>query len=241
MMFATVIGSMYGRGQVGRMAHALTDLCSPYDNYGWSPGAIYVFWHPKDRLPLYIGYSANVARRFAEHNGLIPCRPGASKLQQIDQFLQESNPQLIGFSILVQEKAVKIMGTRSAPDPANPMTPWEMDLDEIRAIESRLIEVWEKATGAKPRWNEAVGSVAGRERVVPNDLEVLEIMSFAKKSFIVAKSMIPELSEDPDIFSKEERIHSERIRLINDNLDERHFQISDDLLEYATGRQPFFD
>lgn len=45
-MLATVIGDMYGRDQVGYVALAMTDLCSPFDTYGWSSAGVYMFWIP---------------------------------------------------------------------------------------------------------------------------------------------------------------------------------------------------
>ena len=240
-MFATIIGDMYGRDQAGHVARALTDLCSPFDQYGWSSSGIYMFWDPGERIPLYIGYSTNLARRYCEHNGLIPCNPDSCIVHELDEYLDATKPPLVGFSILVQEPFVEIKGTRRNPELADPTVPYEVDLGHIRAIESRLIEVWERAYGSKPRWNSAGGSVSGREQVVPDDLQVLEIMAFRRKSFIVTRSMLREISRDANLFAYEDRLHAERNRLVNNGLDERHYELPTELKAYALGRQPFLD
>ena len=208
-MFATVIGEMYGRDHAGQVARALTNLCSPFDGYGWSSAGVYMFWDPGDRIPLYIGYSTNLARRFCEHNGLVPCDPDSCITNELDDYLDTAKPPLVGFSILVQEPFIEIKGTRRNPELANPTTPYEVDLDHIRAIEARLIEVWERAHGSKPRWNTARGSVAGRQQVVPDDLHVLEIMAFSRKSFVVARSMLREISHEPNLYGYEDRLHAD--------------------------------
>jgi len=240
-MFSTVIGEMYGRDHAGHVARALTDICSPFDAYGWSSAGVYMFWDPRERRPLYIGYSTNLARRFCEHNGLVPCDSNSCIANELDEYLDAAQPPLVGFSILVQEPFIKIKGTRGDPELADPTTPYEVDLDDIRAIEARLIEVWERAFGTKPRWNAARGSVAGRKKVTPDDLHVLEIMAFRQKSFIVSRSMLREISNKPNLYEYEDHLHAERSRLINLGLDEGHYKLSDELKSYALGPQPFLD
>ena len=78
-MFSTVIGDMYRWQDAGVIARALTGLCSPFHDNAWAPSGVYMFWHPVERVSLYIGYSANLARRFCEHNALIPCAVEACK------------------------------------------------------------------------------------------------------------------------------------------------------------------
>lgn len=152
-----------------------------------------------------------------------------------------ANPPLIGISLLVQEPFIEVKGTRGSPELANPDSPYEVDVDHIRAIEARLIEVWEKNLGAKPRWNSAPGSVAGRAQVVPDDFHVLEIMAFRRKSFIVARSMLREISYEPNLYDYEDRLHAERNRLIHLGLDDRSYELLGELKAYALGRQPFWD
>ena len=73
---------------------------------------------------------------------------------------------------------------------------YECDPDRVQAIELRLIEIWEQSHGEKPAWNLATGSLRWREQVIANDLAVLDIMAFRRRSFIVSRSLLRELSED---------------------------------------------
>jgi hypothetical protein len=240
-MFSTVLCDAYGPKQVGMVAQALTDLCSPYDNYGWSSTGVYVFWDLVERSPLYIGYSGNLARRFAEHNGLIPCEPKSCQSGKISEYFETAEPALIGISILVQEPFINVLKNCAVQRIADPSSPYEIDAEDVLATESRLIETWERAHGQRPPWNGAPGRIAGRNQAVPDDYHVLEIMSLRRPSFLVSRSMLREVSNEPDLYGKEILLHAERNRLINLQLDERDYALEPDLLEYARGRQPFFD
>lgn len=216
-MFASVFYDRYTRKEVGEVAYAITDLFNPFNNpiYGWSPASVYLLWNPATREPLYVGYSLNVARRFAEHHGLTPCEYAACKYHQIDDYF--SDHEHLAVSLLVQGSEVKVVDPAKLNDASKVAlleSPFTIEKSFVTDIEARLITSFANATGAVPTWNENRGSVSGQQKVDPADVKLLRLMA-GQNDPLVARGTLRQIASAPWYEGAEHYLHGHRLVLIN--------------------------
>ena len=100
-MLRTIILDAYKENEKGKIAHALNELCSPRDNYGWASAGIYCYWNYYTHETYYIGLAVDLAERFKQHNGFYPkIDTKTCKKKEIDNYFRSE--EKLGFSIIVQ-------------------------------------------------------------------------------------------------------------------------------------------
>lgn len=213
-MFVTVLYDVYSPHESGVVARALSELCNPFDNYGWSSAAVYLFWDPTSKAPLYIGYSLNFPRRFCEHNGLVPCDPDSCKTREIDHFFEEGHAE-IAVSLIAQSASATIeIPKKDVTAESVLFSPVSLEKEYVTDIEARLIESVRERMGEKPKWNKADGSKHGRELAIPPDFDLVEVLTGQSESFLVARSSLRELAANEFWEGFEEHLHAQRLEML---------------------------
>jgi hypothetical protein len=216
-MFASIFYDRYMKREAGEVAYAITDLFTPFNLqvYGWCPASVYLFWNPATGEPLYVGYSLNIGRRFAEHNGLTTCDFPACKYHQINEYFEQN--EHIAISLLVAGKEIRVLDPADLED-ADKVTalndPFTIEKRYVTDIEARLINTFIRATGKKPQWNENLGSVAGRELMIPADIKALMAMA-GQVSPLAAKGPLRQIASHPMYETAEHFLHGHRLVLVN--------------------------
>jgi len=223
-MFGTVIIDAYRKEEATQIAHAVDDLCSPKDNYGWASAGIYCFWDYYIEEVLYIGLASDLSERFKQHNGILPVGDTSSKQRKIDKYF-ESNDRL-GFSIFVQSPLSQPLTHRNkeqyqefANDLNSPVEDMLSDQgrQDIKRVEGILIEAFRKRHGHFPPWNDIGGSTMGQKLVMENNYNI--VRSFCKpddyaRNPIVSRSTIRELSANPTYAGFENFLHAVRMNML---------------------------
>lgn len=233
-MFGTVIIDAYRKEETKELAEAIDDLCSPSDNYGWASAGIYCFWDYYAEAILYIGLAGDLAERFKQHNGILPIKEG-SKQKKIEEYFSKN--ERLGYTIFVQSplsqplvhrnKTLYEKFARQQNAPVEDLLS-EQGRDDIKRVEGILIESFRRKYGHFPPWNNIGGSVAGQNRVMENDINIVK--SFCTPDDyainpIVSRSTIRELSQNPEWAWYENYLHGARMNLLmlgmeyNDALD----------------------
>jgi hypothetical protein len=216
-MFASVFYDRYTKREAGEVAYAITDLFSPHNMpiYGWCPASVYLFWNPVTREPLYIGYSLNVGRRFAEHNGLTPCDFPACKYHEINHYFEEN--EHLAVSILVAGKEIQVVDPADLDD-ADKLTavndPFTIEKRYVTDIEARLITTYAHGTGSRPVWNGNLGSIVGRQGMIPADIQTLRGLA-GVDSPLAAKGTLRQIASNPAYETAEHFLHGHRLILVH--------------------------
>jgi hypothetical protein len=155
---------IYREGDAADLCDALEEVLGPESASGWSTGGVYLFWHPVTRKPLYVGIAGDFPIRFAQHNGLRSCPSSGCKREQIARYFAEEHDEL-GFTVIA-------LSSLSQPSTARQREVLDLNdrdlielnealsaevVNEIRALEGRLIADCKARFGEIPEWNTAVG------------------------------------------------------------------------------------
>lgn len=207
-MFATIILDAYGPDDRDQIASALDMLCSPTDNYGWASNGVYSFFALENQQLMYLGLASDLAERFRQHNGLIPCEPNCCKKQNIDEYFTRY-PRL-GFGVLLMSPLEQIDVAKhrrlSAKAPADVEGNWH-----AQVAEGALIETYRQAMGVLPQWNRIGGSKHGQQLASSAMQHYISAMSGQTDFFLIAKSTLRELASSALLTSYEEKLHAARM------------------------------
>lgn len=222
-MFGTVIIDAYRKEETKDIARAIDDLCSPKDNYGWASAGIYCFWDYYAEAVLYMGLAGDLAERFRQHNGILPVKDG-SKQKKIEEYF--SRNERLGYTIFVQSPLSQPLVHRNqevykqfaeqANAPIEDMMS-EEGKDNIKIVEGILIEAYRKKHGHFPPWNDVGGSVVGQQRVMEDNINIVN--SFCTPDNyainpIVSRSTIRELSQNAEWAWYENYLHVARMYML---------------------------
>lgn len=222
-MFGTVIIDAYRKEETVDMAYAIEELCSPRDTYGWASAGIYCFWDYYAEEVLYMGLAGDLAERFRQHNGILPLKEG-SKQKKIEDYF--SRNERLGYTIFVQSPLSQPLVHRNqnmykkfaeqANSPIENMMS-EEGKENIKIVEGILIEAYRRKYGHFPPWNDIGGSVAGQNRVMANNINIVK--SFCSPDDyainpIVSRSTIRELAQNAEWAWYENYLHAARMNLL---------------------------
>lgn len=205
-MFATIILDAYGTEDRVQMAAAIEELCAPSDNYGWASNGIYSYFSPDNQQLMYLGLASDLAERFRQHNGLIPCEPDCCKKQQINEYFTR-RPK-IGFGLLLMsplEQMDVAKHRRLFAESEDVEGNWH-----AQVAEGALIETHRKAMGILPQWNRIGGAKFGQRLASSAMQHYIAALSGQTGSFLVAKSTLRELANDATLTAYEEKLHDAR-------------------------------
>jgi hypothetical protein len=227
-MFGTVIWDVYRRDEARDLHAAIEDLASPTDNIGWSSSGVYSFHDPtpqgkspSSRALRYLGLATDLSTRFAQHNGIIPVKPGSSKFSNIDEWF-DAHP-LLGYSAFVQSPLHQANISRVRKDIGSTVVDWSNEFDHdidarrsIALLEGQLIETAVLERGALPSWNKIGGSEVGKSRAPGGTgAALISLMEGEYDSLFVARRSIRELANDPvAYFDESDYLHSARMQAL---------------------------
>jgi len=222
-MFGTVIVDAYRQSEIGEMAAAIEDICSPNDSYGWASAGIYCFWDYCMEEILYIGLAGDLSERFKQHNGILPLKQG-SKQKNIEKYF--SSNDTLGYTIFVQSPLSQPLVHRNKDQyqafarqrnaPVGDLLSKEGN-DDIHRVEGILIEAFRRKRGHLPPWNEIGGSIRGQNAVMPNNYNIVRCFSKPGDYIlnpIMSRSTIRELSSNPTYTSFEVFLHAVRMYML---------------------------
>ena len=224
-MFGTIIMDSYKADEAELMANNIDEICSPLDTIGWDSAGIYSFWNYYTKEVLYIGLASDLCTRFKQHNGLYPIDENACKICQIKDYF--SNYERLGYSILVQSPMSQPIVHRNEvkyrkflETPKNMPIPnyaGEEGLIFIKQAEGQLIESYKMVIGDIPPWNKIGGDKGSRKYAsAGNYLYVVEAFSRGTpENFLVSRSTIRELAENPTYEWFETQLHGLRMMMLN--------------------------
>jgi hypothetical protein len=201
-MLATVILDTFRQEEAPEIAAALDCICSPDDNYGFASSAIYCFWSIKPRDILYIGLATNVAERFCQHTGLLPCEANCCKRVQISDYFQKNDR--LGYSLIVQStmeqprRKRKSAAAKVRDDDAFKAKVRDIMEGEanIAFAEGLLIHLYQQLADRLPPWNKIQGAKAGHgaKSISPWNLR----SRFRAMEHLLRYGDIDDIEESPD-------------------------------------------
>ncbi len=223
-MFGTVIIDAYSKAETEELADAIDDLCCPKDHCGWASAGIYSFWDYNTHEVLYIGLASDLYERFRQHNGLLTTTEEGCKFQQIQEYFETH--EKLGYTIFVQSPLSQPLVHRNkdlyeklAKEHNSPIQNYmnEQGINDIKRVEGILIEAYRRSNGHFPLWNKVGGSIAGQNRVMENNINIVK--SFSNPQMydvnpIVARSTIRELSDNPTYEGFESFLHAVRMLVL---------------------------
>jgi|tagenome__1003787_1003787.scaffolds.fasta_scaffold20812161_2 hypothetical protein len=188
------------------MRSALKTLLAP-NQPDWSPAGVYCYWDRDSHEILYLGLTKDLCGRFAQHNGLVKHPAAGNKWKYIKPYLERH--RRIGFSILLQGKAISLMEQLYEIDAT---LGWRQK--QVLAVgEGQLIESHRLVYGKRPRWNTDPGSVLGRQWAT-NAGALLEVLAARRESLFAARVTIRQLATELGPRFKEGVIHASRMRAV---------------------------
>ncbi|HEU4463179.1 MAG TPA: hypothetical protein VFR75_11360 [Solirubrobacterales bacterium] len=215
-MWGTFLLDAFRETEVEEVRDALEELLGPASGSAWSSGGVYVFWDPATRKPLYVGITGDLPVRFAQHVGLRGCPPEACKRHEIETYFAEGN-QKLGYTVLAMSSLSQVATARHREF----LGPMQRDLvelgeaisaeamDEIRALEGRLIAYSQVRFGAIPSWNTHPGRIPTTEPAV-EDASMATAVG-ALDVLLQARRTIRQLADDPLARMFEEMLHGARL------------------------------
>jgi hypothetical protein len=207
-MLCTALVDAYSDDERGEIQAALQTLLSERQP-DWSRSGVYVYWDRETHEILYMGLASDLPERFAQHNGLVS-HGGGNKRVEIDRYLSES--ERLGFTILIQSKAVAIMERIAELD----FTLGATASGLIAVGEGQLIENHRLVYGRWPKWNRAGGSNDGKRWARPAK-DLLEMLGGRRTSLFVARRTLREVASDFRVRLFEATIHAARMRAVMDS------------------------
>src|ERR1700722_2508455 len=217
-MWGTFILDMYRREEVAEMRDALEELLGPESGSGWSTGGVYVFWNPTNREPLYVGIAGDLPLRFAQHNGLRSCPAAGCKREQIADYYE--GHETLGYTVLALSSLSqpRTASRRKALDLKN-RDLIELDealseevIDEMRAVEGRLIAHAKIVFGSIPPWNTSPARLP-RKAADRQDVTLATAVG-AVDVPLQARKTIKELVGSPEWAMFEAQLHGARISAV---------------------------
>jgi hypothetical protein len=197
----------YRDGERETIREALNVLLDP-SQPDWSPKGVYAYWDYDTHDLLYLGLASDLRSRFAQHNGLVH-HSGGNKQKEIDAYF--AGHELLGFSVLLQSKAVAIWEDLEKIDFTLGATAGEI----IAFGEGQLIEVHRLVHGSWPPWNGVGGSTAGQKFATPAPA-LLDILAAHRSSLFVARHSLRAVASSIKFRFLEATIHGARIRAVMD-------------------------
>ncbi len=228
-MFGTVIIDAYTKDETEQLAAAIDDLCNPADSYGWASAGIYSFWDYNTHEVLYIGLASDLAERFKQHNGLLDMSEDGCKRRQIEDYFTTHDK--LGYTIFVQSPLSQPMVHRNrqqyeayAAEINTPVREYvsEQGIADIKRVEGILIEAFNQHYGHLPAWNRIGGSIAGQQRVMERNINIVKCFSNPQEfeiNPIVSRSTIRELSNNATYAAYESDLHAVRMYVLMMGLD----------------------
>lgn len=224
-MFGTIILDAYRKDEVHSFSEKIEEICSPLDTVGWASAGIYSFWNYDSKEILYIGLASDLNIRFQQHNGLLPIANNACKYKQIQEYFKTH--EKLGYTILVQstlsqpivhrnEKMYRVFLNKPKGVPIENYA-GEEGLENIRRAEGQLIEAYKMVIGTIPPWNKIGGDVQGRKSATKgNFLQIVKAFSEEyTKNYLVSRSSLRELAENPTYEWFELQLHGLRMLMLN--------------------------
>jgi hypothetical protein len=224
-MFGTVIWDVYTRDEAGDVHEALEDIASVRDAVGWSGSGVYSFSSAEIPAPsrplMYVGLATDLAARFAQHNGLVPTKPGSSKWASIDAWFRRN--EKLGYAAFVQSPMHQAHTAAFIRAHDSLVVDWTEDFEydaqarrAIARVEGMLIESARLDRGTLPPWNIIGGSKEGRARASQSSgLNLIKLLEGTTDSLFVARKSIRELSDNPtDLFIETDVLHAARMTVL---------------------------
>ncbi|MCG3138756.1 MAG: hypothetical protein HJJLKODD_02624 [Phycisphaerae bacterium] len=215
-MLVTLVQDSYDKSEKEELASAIDYICPPDSCHGWSSAGVYCFWDFQPKEVLYIGLAVDLAQRFQQHNGLLPCAPESCKKREIDNFF--CNKDRLGFSALLQSSLDQPFCARSLaaqfgiPRSQAIEFPSQSGQDNIEYTEGLLIETCCQKLHCFPPWNKMSGSAIGREAANKDYFRIVKWLC-GGSSFLVSKSTIREISQNPTLERYELFLHAIRFSI----------------------------
>jgi hypothetical protein len=219
-MLCTFVADVYRKYDTASIVTALKETCNAADNVGWSSAGIYCFWHPDTKEILYIGLAVDLAQRFQQHNGLLPCPVNACKIEQITEYFKTND--LLGYSVMLQSSMYQ-------PFNANYFLRFEGEVypnledyqgvddsarQEISLLEGLLIQA-HKNHSKLPKWNKVGGSKQGQAVDYPDASRLLNCFTGNYQDPLLARSSLREIACNGEIYIMEETIlHVVRLHML---------------------------
>jgi hypothetical protein len=204
-MLCTLMLDAYRRDEAEDVHDALQRLLWP-GQPDWSPMGVYAYWNRATHELLYVGLASDLPERFAQHNGLVH-HTGGNKKSQIDDYF--AGNEYLGFSVLVQSRAVEIFDLVAALD----HTLGAASSDIISVGEGQLIEIHRLVHGNRPPWNATGGSQSGQRWATAAGAR-LEVLSGQRDSLFVCRHAIRALPWEIRARIYEAVIHAARMRTV---------------------------
>ena len=166
-MWGTYFLDIYRQSHAREMRAALEELLGPDSGSGFSSGGVYVFWRPDTRQPLYVGIAGDLPIRFGQHNNLNSCPASGCKRDKLEDYFANEHDEL-GYTVIAMSSLSQVSTSRQRRvlnlDQVTEADLVELNetlsaeaLDEIRALEGRLI-AWNRVRfGHIPPWNTSPG------------------------------------------------------------------------------------
>jgi hypothetical protein len=217
-MWGTYLLDVYTRSDARALCDALETLLGPDSGSSWSTGGVYVFWRPDTREPLYVGIAGDLPIRFAQHNGQRSCPAAGCKREQIDRYFATEHDEL-GYTVFAMSHLSQVSTSRKRTQlDLIDRESIELDeafsedaLDEIRALEGRLIAYNRIRFGHIPPWNTAPGRIPAGTPDADDGTMATAVGAF--DILLQARKTIRQLAENDLWAMFEEHLHG--IRLIS--------------------------
>ena len=166
-VWGTYLLDIYRQSKAREMRDSLEALLGPESGSAFSSGGVYVFWRPDTREPLYVGIAGDMPIRFGQHNGLNACPAAGCKRVQIEDYFAHEHDEL-GYTVIAMSSLSQVSTSRQRKvlnlDEVREAELVELNealsaeaVDEIRALEGRLIAYNRVRFGGPPRWNTSPG------------------------------------------------------------------------------------
>lgn len=212
-MLLTILSDQYRAKESAEISAALSDLCSPNDNYGWSSAGLYCYWNPANSEILYIGLSVDLGRRFSQHNGLENFDSTGTKREEITNFFK-SNEKL-GFSVFLQSSLDQPNLSVAAKERLQ--LPGFEGIINMRNGEGTLLQAYRDMTGKFPTWNKMGGAKSGAKHASNGHFNFFKDLSEMQHTSVMRSELsLRTLSDDDNAHEAnlEIALHGLRIRTI---------------------------
>lgn len=215
-MWGTILQDAYRKEDAASLRDALEELIGPNSGSGFATSGVYVFWNFETREPLYVGIAGDLSERFAQHNGLRGCPVHGCKREQISQYFAIEG-EVLGYSVLTLSSLSQQSTSRQRlvldlqePELIELNEALSQDVvDELRALEGRLIALHQQQFGTLPRWNVSPGRIP---RKTPDaDDGTLALVVGLLDCLLQARIPIRQLAQDAEAMMLEEHLHGTRI------------------------------
>lgn len=218
-MWGTFLLDVYRRGDAKNLRDALETVLGPESGSSWATGGVYLFWNPETRDPLYVGLTGDFPERFAQHNGLRSCRASGCQRENIARYFADEGDWLgytaVVLSSLSQPSTRRQRSALGLTDPElielNEVMSADV-VDEMRALEGRMIALYAAQCGEPIRWNVSPGRIPQDAPDTQDPTLALAVGVF--DSLLQARRTIRQLASDGQASMFEEHLHGGRLHAI---------------------------